>query len=359
MYVLDDRLQPVGEGTVGELYVAGAGLARGYLGRAGLTAERFVACPFSSAGERMYRTGDLVRWDRRGRLEYLGRADNQVKIRGFRIELDEVQTVLASHPAVTQAVAVVTDADTAGDRRLVAYAVAVEGVRDVDGGVLSEAVRGFAAERLPGYMVPSAVVVLDALPLTVNGKLDRQALPLPDYSAAAGVGRGPATVQEEILCEAFAEVLGLERVGVDDDFFALGGHSLLAVSLVERFGCGVCRSRCGRCSRRRRRRGSRRSAALAAVVVPPNLIPWVWWRSLRRCCRWWICPSGEVERVVARVRGWCGRMWRMCIRWHRCRKACFFHYLLADSGEDVYVSPRCWSSTRGGGWMLFSSRCSG
>ncbi|MEV8548180.1 amino acid adenylation domain-containing protein, partial [Streptomyces sp. NPDC051572] len=187
-YVLDGELRPVAEGVVGELYLAGTGQARGYLGRASLTGERFVACPFEP-GARMYRTGDLVRWDRDGRLEYLGRVDDQVKIRGFRIEPGEIQTVLTGHPAVAQAVALVIRTDT-DDQRLVGYVVP-EGGRDAADTALPEALRAFAAERLPGYMVPSAVVVLDALPLTVNGKLDRGALPAPDYSVVAGVGRGP------------------------------------------------------------------------------------------------------------------------------------------------------------------------
>ncbi|MDL5205459.1 amino acid adenylation domain-containing protein [Streptomyces sp. ALI-76-A] len=225
-YVLDPHLRPAPAGVTGELYVAGYGLARGYHGRPDLTAGRFVACPFGVPGERMYRSGDLVRWGRNGQLEYVGRADSQVKIRGFRIELGEIEHALAGHPQVAQAVILVRE-NQEGDKRLVGYAVPEPGAA-VTGEELSEYLRG----RLPDYMVPSAVIPLAEIPLTSNGKLDKRALPAEDTTAPAS--REPRNAYERALCELFTELLGVEKVGIDDGFFALGGHSLLATRLSVR-----------------------------------------------------------------------------------------------------------------------------
>ncbi|MFH8347402.1 amino acid adenylation domain-containing protein [Streptomyces sp. NPDC018045] len=223
VYVLGPTLAPVPEGVTGELYVAGASTGRGYHGRAGLTAQRFVPDPYGPPGARMYRTGDLGRWNGDGELEYAGRADAQVKVRGYRIEPAEAEAALAAHPAVGQAV--VVPRTTGGTVRLVAYVV-------LGAPASADELRAFVAARLPAFMVPSGVVVLDRFPLTPSGKLDRRALPEPEF--AGTVYRAPRTRREEALAELFAEVLGVDRVGVDDDFFARGGHSLLATRLVGR-----------------------------------------------------------------------------------------------------------------------------
>ncbi|MEU5842609.1 amino acid adenylation domain-containing protein, partial [Rhodococcus sp. NPDC047139] len=230
VFVLDDRLRPVPVGVPGEIYVAGGQLARGYLGRRELTSARFVADPFSRTGGRLYRTGDIARWSPTGELEYLGRADDQVKIRGFRIELGEIETAVTVQPDVSHAAVVVRE-DTPGDPRIVAYVVGNSGSLDIS------RLRSGVNDLVPDYMVPSAFVVLDALPLTVNGKLDRRALPAPVFEA--GEFRAPVTPVQHTVAAVFAEVLGVERVGLDDDFFALGGNSLIATRVVSRIGAAL------------------------------------------------------------------------------------------------------------------------
>nr|WP_282955894.1 non-ribosomal peptide synthetase [Rhodococcus corynebacterioides] len=233
--VLDERLQPVPVGVPGELYVAGPSVARGYHDRESLTSERFVAAPFGEPGARMYRTGDVVRWVDSGAdssaadLEYVGRSDFQVKVRGFRIELGEIDSVLGRHDDVDFAVTVGHKRSQTGQTVLVSYVLPVRG-RTVDVSALSEHV----GASLPGYMVPSSIVVLDRVPLTPAGKLDRRALPEPVFTSAADTYRAPATPMEETLAALFAEVLGVERVGVDDSFFGLGGDSIVSIQLVTR-----------------------------------------------------------------------------------------------------------------------------
>jgi pristinamycin I synthase-3/4 len=227
VYVLDARLEPVPVGVPGELWLAGEGLARGYLDRPALTAERFVPDPFSGPpGMRMYRTGDRVRRLESGELESLGRLDEQVKVRGFRIEPGEVEAALAAHPAVFRAV--VAARGEGAERRLVAYVVPRQG------GVDAAALRAHAASLLPEHMVPGAWVVLESLPLTPSGKVDRRALPAPDLQSSERAREAPRTPTEEVLAAVFAEVLGVDAVGRDEGFFDLGGHSLLAAQVTSR-----------------------------------------------------------------------------------------------------------------------------
>jgi len=227
VYILDAYMNPLAVGVKGELYIGGDGLARGYLGRPHLTAQKFVPDPFGD-GDRLYRTGDVARWRAEGEVEFLGRADQQVKLRGFRIELGEIEAALCSHAGVREAAALVRE-DAPGDKRLVAYYVMATGA-EVTAGEL----RGHLSGLLPDYMVPSTVVLLDSLPLTPNGKLDRQALPAPGEARPDSEFEVPRTPAEEIVCGLFAHLLGVARVGADDNFFELGGHSLLAMQTVSR-----------------------------------------------------------------------------------------------------------------------------
>ena len=265
IYILDDSLNPVPIGSIGELYIAGAGLARGYLGRVGLTSERFIACPFGKSGARMYRTGDLARWREDGTLEYVGRSDHQVKIRGFRVELGEIESALSKIEGVGQVT--VQLREVAGEKRLVAYLVGrsrglseahnhhrddVIALDSSSGSFASSssvsssgslnlspalpsarALRAALLMTLPDYMVPSNFIFLDSLPLTPNGKLDFKSFPDPEIESDQ-VYRSPVTPTEILLCKLYAELTGASRVGLDDSFFALGGHSLLALRLISK-----------------------------------------------------------------------------------------------------------------------------
>ncbi|MBV9057931.1 MAG: amino acid adenylation domain-containing protein, partial [Pseudonocardiales bacterium] len=231
VYVLDARLRPVSAGVPGELYLAGGGLARGYLRRPGLTAQRFVANPFGTPGARMYRTGDVVRWNTNGELQYLRRSDQQVKVRGFRVELGEVEAAVTRHPDVAEAVAIVSGKDVEHPR-LVVYVVLTPGAAPE---TAPQTLRGFLHQVLPDYMVPSVFVVLDELPLSPNGKVDRGALPAP----VGGLGSGhdyvaPRTDVERVLCDIWAQLLKVDRVGIEDNFFELGGDSILSIQVVSR-----------------------------------------------------------------------------------------------------------------------------
>ncbi|MEN9867793.1 MAG: hypothetical protein RL748_3383, partial [Pseudomonadota bacterium] len=239
LFVLDSRLQPVPLQVAGELFIGGAGVARGYLRRDDLTAEKFIANPFHdpanpASSATLYRSGDLARWDTSGNLVFLGRIDHQVKIRGFRIEIGEIETVLAVHPGVKECVVLARESSD-GEKRLVAYLVANEAAMMASGGEeqpVLESVRQHLSQRLPDYMVPAAQMMLPALPLTVNGKIDRAALPEPDMTQSRVAYVAPGNATEEALCQLWQELLDVPQVGINDNFFSLGGHSLLAMKLL-------------------------------------------------------------------------------------------------------------------------------
>ena len=296
--MLDSALTPVPRGVVGELWIAGAGLARGYLGRSGLTAERFVACPFGAAGSRMYRTGDLARRRADGALEYHGRADQQVKIRGVRIEPGEVEAALLAAAASLAQAAVVARPGPDGTARLVAYLVPRAGADAPE----PMALRAALSARLPEAMIPSAMVALERLPLTANGKLDRRALPAPDLASGRAYV-APRTETEALICRLVAEVTGASQVGIADSFFELGGDSISAIRLVARGrDAGLTLSV-------RDIFAHQSPAALAAVanVAAPAIdrgADWVRWARRRRRRRRW----RGVDRLGGSTRRW--RCWR-------------------------------------------------
>jgi amino acid adenylation domain-containing protein len=230
IYLLDEHLNPVPDGAVGELYVGGTPVGRGYVGRPALTAERFIPDPFSAmAGARLYRTGDLCRYRANGEIEFVSRTDDMIKIRGYRIELGEIEAVLLQQPTVREAVVVARE-DDAGEKRLVAYVTAAAHATPT-----AHALRAALQARLPGYMVPTAFVVLGTMPITPNGKIDRRALPAPNFDALATEAyRGPRDATEAKLTQIWADTLALERIGIDDDLFALGTHSLMATRICSR-----------------------------------------------------------------------------------------------------------------------------
>jgi acyl-coenzyme A synthetase/AMP-(fatty) acid ligase len=227
-YVLDGDLGLVPTGVTGELYLSGDGVARGYLERPELTAQRFIANPYGPAGSRLYRSGDLARWRAEGELEFLGRIDQQVKIRGYRIELGEIEAALLERGDVREAIVLARE-DVPGERQLVAYVVT-----DASVSVGADELRAHLGRRLPGYMVPAFFVQLESLPLTANGKIDRNALPLPQSRVERPGYVAPRTPIEQTLSEIWAEVLHVQRVGIHDNFFELGGHSLLALQAIAR-----------------------------------------------------------------------------------------------------------------------------
>ncbi|MGJ0532391.1 MAG: amino acid adenylation domain-containing protein [Methylocystis sp.] len=333
IYLLDWSLEPVPVGISGELYIGGAGLARGYLNRTDFTSERFIPNPFGGPGERLYRTGDLARYRQDGNIEYLGRADHQVKIRGFRIELGEIEAALARLETVREAVALARE-DAPGEKRIVAYVVGEDGAE-----LNATQLRASLARDLPDYMIPSAFVFLEALPLTSNGKVDRKALPAPDLDAqAAHAYVAPRTPTESALCRIWADVLGVERVGVNDNFFELGGHSLLAMTLIEKM------RREGLPSDVRSLFAQPTPGGLAAVVgqssaivVPPNLIPAGCDALTPAMLPLAELTQAEIDRIVAAVPGGATNV-QDIYPLAPLQEGILFHHLMAEKG-DPYLLP--------------------
>ncbi|SDZ62688.1 non-ribosomal peptide synthetase, partial [Delftia lacustris] len=335
LYVMDGSLNLLPQGVAGELYVAGEGLARGYLNRAGLSAERFIANPYASAGERLYRTGDLVRWSAQGELEYLGRADQQVKIRGFRIELGEVQSQLLAQTEVREAVVLAKDG-----ARLIAYV----SLRDA---VEESQLKQRLGQALPDYMVPSAIVVLEALPLTANGKVDRKALPEPEMASAQEY-EAPQGELEETLAKIWAEVLGVERVGRQDGFFELGGHSLLALGLLERVRAQGLRVQVRTLFQhprlaefaqavRQEQQGEQGERVAGEIDVPPNGIPEGCTAITPDMLTLVALDEDEIARIAAAVPGGAANI-QDIYPLAPLQEGILFHHLL-QSGGDVFVSP--------------------
>jgi amino acid adenylation domain-containing protein len=330
IYILDTNLEPVPAGVAGELYIGGAGLARGYLGRPDLTAERFIADPFGAAGERLYRSGDLARRLSDGNVEFLGRIDRQVKIRGFRIEMGEIEACLATHSNIRQA-AVLARQSADGAHRLVAYVV--PGAEPLDAGEL----RGHIRARLPEYMIP-AIVSIDALPLSANGKIDLGALPPLDLEAGSGERFvAPRNTTEEILAETWAAVLHIPRIGIEDNFFELGGHSLLAVTLVERM----------------RQKGLKTDvralfmnptvAGLAAIlgseanlIVPPNRIPAGCDSIIPDMLPLIELTQAEIDRIVSGVPGGAANVQDIYPA-APLQEGILFHHLVAANGDPYLL----------------------
>nr|UXB94752.1 non ribosomal peptide synthetase [Pseudomonas syringae] len=332
VYVLDASRQPVAVGVPGELYIGGQGVAKGYLNRDELSATQFVANPFSEHDDAlMYRTGDLGRWRADGNLEYLGRNDGQVKIRGFRIELSEIETVLATHPAIHEVVLLARQ--DSGEKRLVAYFTLREPQQTLE----IETLRSHLQARLPDYMVPAAYVRLDALPLTANGKLDRKVLPAPDAQALVSRGyEAPQGEVENLLATIWAEVLKVEQVGRHDHFFELGGHSLLAVSLIERM------RQAGLSADVRVLFGQPTLAALAAAVgggseitVPENAIPDDCTRITPQLLPLADLDQVAIDRIIASVPGGVSNV-KDIYPLAPLQEGILYHHLAAEQG-DPYV----------------------